>query len=214
MENCTFLQLSVNYFMQEKIIKTSFNRKFFIEGHHAIWAFSNQKLIRPYLIYTSLAILCLTFGLFEEHNRRFPIATIVSGGYLFSMILTWGRFFERRTKYFKKIKAIASRYEQMSMESTFTFSDDGFEYKDVERLIKLNWSLFDSPRIFKDTIMLVLKDSGAVGFTIGRYEVGEQVYLELCDILKGKTGNGELHDAYASSMALLRKRPPIAKGKA
>jgi hypothetical protein len=74
------------------------------------------------------------------------------------------------------------------MGCTFTLCENELEYQDKEKLYKLNWSLFNPYIIFKDTILLTAKDTRAVMFTIGKSEIDEEHYLEICDILKGKIG--------------------------
>ncbi|HEY2581784.1 MAG TPA: hypothetical protein VGI43_08260 [Mucilaginibacter sp.] len=82
--------------MQEKIITIPFNPNLFLESHKAIWAFSNNKKLKPFAFYTILGIFCLVIGLTLEKNDKFPVSTIFGGGYLLYMILIWIGLFERR----------------------------------------------------------------------------------------------------------------------
>ena len=173
--------------MQEKIIKIPFNSKFFLKSHKAIWAFSNNKKITPYIIYTVLGALSLFVGLTLEKGEKFPLSTILGGGYLFYMSLVWIGLFERRIRYFNKIKKHLLRYEQEPMDCIYTFSDDGFEYQDKEKRFRLNWSLISPFLIYKDDILLISRDNLGIVFAIGRYEIGDEEYLELCNIFREKT---------------------------
>jgi hypothetical protein len=74
------------------------------------------------------------------------------------------------------------------MPCTFTFADNEIEYRDKEKLYKLNWSLFNPYLIFKEHIILISKDTKTIMFTIGKNEVGDGNYSEICDILKEKIG--------------------------
>jgi hypothetical protein len=170
--------------MQQKVIKLQFNTKFFLNTHKAIWAFSGNKKIAPNIFYTVLAIFCLTVG-FTPKKDDFPLTTVFGGGYLFYMILIWIGFFERRIRFFKKVKKYAVRYEQERLESTYIFSDDEFQYSDKEKTFRLSWALFKPVVIFKDNILLTLIDGG-MSFALSREELGEEDYIELCFILKTK----------------------------
>jgi hypothetical protein len=172
--------------MQEKVIQIPFNKKFFMESCHIIWTFSHKKHIKTYLTNTCLGVFCLGFGLLTKNEKSFPVTLIVGGGLFLNSLLTWIGYVERRVKYFKRVGNTALRYEKESMDCTYTFSDSGLEYHDKEKSLKFAWSLFGFHQIFKDTIIFILKDTGTVGFTIARAEVGDSEYFGICQILKEK----------------------------
>lgn len=74
------------------------------------------------------------------------------------------------------------------MECTFTLHEHELEYQDKEKLYKLNWPLFKSYLVFKDTILLIAKDSGGILFAVSRKQLGETDYQEVCNILDAKIG--------------------------
>jgi hypothetical protein len=121
-----------------------------------------------------------------------PFAIGITSGYLFYVLLRWSGFYERRFKFLNKSKNCAKRFEQEAMVCTFVFSENEIEYQDKEKLYKLSWSLFNPYVIFKDSIFLTVRDSGAVMFTISRSEVNEETYSEIGDLLKEKIGFDKL----------------------
>jgi len=173
--------------MQEKVIQIPFNSKFFLESHKAIWDFSNKKHLKLYAFYTILSLLTLISGWNFDRRDAFPVGIALGSSLLFYFFVKWVEFFERRVKYFSKVKTKAVRFAQESMESTYIFSDNGFECTDKEKSFKLVWSLFKPITIYKDNILLFLKDGGVI-FSIGRSELGGTEYDELCDILREKFG--------------------------
>lgn len=172
--------------MQEKIIQIPFNSKFFLASHKAIWSFSVRKSFVRNIGFTLLAFFLLAINLMFERQDD-PVGSMLVGGYLIYMIMYWIGLFERRVKHFSKLKKKAIHFEKESMESTYIFSDNGFECTDKEKSFKLVWSLFKPITVYKNNILLSLKDGGVI-FAIGKAELGDIDYDVLCEILKSKIG--------------------------
>lgn len=171
-----------------KEVTIPFNRESFLQCHQAIWSLSSKKFIGRNILYTCLAILVFITGLELEKNNGFPIETVVGGGYLVYLVLWWIGFFERRFKFFKKVKAVSRLYAQEQMSETYTFWDDGLEYKDFEKSFRFKWHLFQVIHNYQDTIIITLKNGGIAMFAISKSEVGEETFTELLYIFKEKVG--------------------------
>jgi len=173
--------------MQKKVVEIPFNKEFFLDSHNAIWSFSSGKRLEHNVFFTIVAIVTLTVNIIAEQSNKFPVGIILSGGFLVYMLLYWSGYFARKLKYFKKVKEQLHRYELASTENIYTFSDIGFEYKDQEKSFKFIWSLFKPAVIYKDNILLILKDTGLI-LALTKRELGDAVYEELCNILREKIG--------------------------
>ena len=145
--------------MQEKIIEIPFNYQNFMDSQKLIWSYSSKKFIQNHVLYTILGILVLSIGLKHDDKNGFPLLTALGGGFVYYILASWMGFYERRVRFFKRIKNYIDRNKQESRCCRFIFSDYGIEYQDHEKLYKLSWPLFRPYLIFKDNIMLTLKDS-------------------------------------------------------
>jgi hypothetical protein len=171
--------------MQEKVIKIPFNRHAFLESHKNAWSFFSKKHVKSYLIYTALSISILVMGFVFNLHSIFPIEIVVGSGMVVYLFFKWAELFEKRSEYFKKAKSHALHYENEAMDFTYIFSDNNFEYFDKEKSVKFIWPLFQSFIIYRDNIILILKD-GRGNFTINKSQLISEEYNELCDILNNK----------------------------
>jgi len=128
--------------------------------------------------------------IFDRHDA-FPAGIVLGFGLLVYLFFKWSELIERRSRFFKKVKKQALHFEEMAMESTFIFSDNGFEYSDKEKSFKFIWSLFKPIVLYKDNILLFLKE-GHVTFMISKSELGDKDYAELCNMLSDKVGSANL----------------------
>lgn len=69
---------------------------------------------------------------------------------------------------------------------TYTFTDESIEYQDDEKTYKVKWSVFKPSLILEDNILLFIKGSESASFMLNKEEIGEQNFLEVCEILKEK----------------------------
>lgn len=169
-----------------KTIKIAFNKDYFFDCQKIIWTFSNKKTVRFYAILTIWVIVLLGITFLNKNS----IEAGILYGCFFYIFLSWFSLLERRIKFLKRRKTSANRFEKESLECTFTLDDNGLEYQDKEKIFKLNWSLFNPYIIFKETILLIAKDTGGIMFTLSRKELGETDYHEVCNILNNKIGKG------------------------
>jgi hypothetical protein len=173
--------------MEEKTISIPFNHEDFIRNQKVKWSFQFKKALNNYITYTIIPIPIFIMGFLLQ---EFYI-NLVGFLFLFYIALKWIELFQKRKKYFKNIRNLAKRYEQESMDCTFTISQNGIQYLDKEKLYKMNWSLFNPYLIFKDTIILTAKDSETIMFTISRNDVGIENYQEICAILEDIVGKNK-----------------------
>jgi hypothetical protein len=174
--------------MQEKTITIPFDRDEFLKSQKIIWLFSFKKIIKSYLLYTIAPIIILTLEYTSEIKEPFSLGLFIGWGLLIYASLKWNEFFQKRKAFFKRAEIFANRYAQESIDCTFTFSKNVIQYEDNEKLYKLNWSLFDPYITFRNSILLIAKDMDSIMFTIGKNEVGNENYSEICDFLKDKIG--------------------------
>ena len=171
--------------MREKVIKIPFDRHAFLESRKVAWSFFSKKHLKSFIIYTVLSISILTSGIIFDIRDAFPVGIVVGSGMLVYLFFKWSEFFQNRTKHLKKAESHALHYEDELMDFNYIFSDDSFEYFDKEMSIKFIWPLFKSFVIYKNNVMLILKD-GRGSFTINKSQLAAEEYNELCDILDNK----------------------------
>lgn len=174
--------------MQEKIIQIPFNRAHFTASQKSMWTLLYKKRIRQLIIYTLLCFYCLHVGFDFDKNDPASFVKPLSLGYALYIFLAWLGILEKRIKFLKALKNSGDRYEKRTVDSTFTFNDNGIEYKDNEKSFQLSWHLVKPVIIFKDNMLISFKDPGVLMFVLSRAELGDSTYQELLFILKEKTG--------------------------
>jgi len=174
--------------MQPKTVIIPFNYGNFIKTQEIIWAYANRRFVKIYSFFALLALILLVVNLIEDQRAQTAVSLGIVYGYAFYILMGWAGFYERKVKFMKKRKDCAKRFQDQSLECTFTFSEDALEYKDNEKLFRLSWSLFTPCAVFKDTLLLIAKDSGGVMLTISRDEVGADDYNEISALFDSKIG--------------------------
>ncbi|WP_179412359.1 hypothetical protein HDF19_03775 [Mucilaginibacter sp. E4BP6] len=174
--------------MQEITIQIPFDYQDFIKSQKLVWGFMSKGFIKNNTIYVIVAILCLIVALEPINRERFPLFISFAGGYLFYMLSSWMGFYERRTKFFKRVKNLANNSAVNASGCSFIFSDYGIEYSDAEKLYKHSWSLFGRFVIIDATILIILKETSTVLFTLSKKELGDSDYTAVCEVLKEKLG--------------------------
>jgi len=144
----------------------------------------NKRFIKTHIIYTIILTVIALLMLRSETIVLFPISTAFVIGSLIYFIFSWVGFYERRIRFFKRVNSLASN----ASGCNFIFSDYGIEYSDAEKLYKHSWPLFSRFVIIDDTILIILKESSAVLFTLSKKELGENNYNTVVEILKEKLG--------------------------
>ncbi|GAA3972700.1 hypothetical protein GCM10022210_23260 [Mucilaginibacter dorajii] len=172
--------------MQEKTIHIPFNRTYFLNKQRVHWSLSNAKIMKRYFILT-LVIMIVAAAVFSgDTSNRFPLDKIIEGGSVFYLFLWWLTFIERWVRFSRKTKARAERLEKEMMDCTFTFNDEGIDYRDKEKRLQLSWSLFNSAIIFKDTLFILVKESAGVMFFFSRQELGDKEFNEVFELLQSR----------------------------
>jgi hypothetical protein len=184
---CTF-PASYHIYMQEKTITIPFDLNEFRRSQKIIWSFSYKKVIKGYILYSITSAIILTIEYASEGKDPFQVGIILGWALFIYSLLKWSELFERRKKYFERVEIALNRFAEESMSCTFTFAENEIEYRDKEKLYRLNCSLFDPYLILKDHILLIAQDTKTIMFTIGKNEVGNENYSEICDILNEKIG--------------------------
>ncbi|WP_461450227.1 hypothetical protein [Mucilaginibacter sp.] len=174
--------------MQEITIQIPFDNQEFIRGQNTAWKYMSKGFIKNNTIYVVIAVICLAVA-FEPVNReRYPLFISFAGGYLFYLLASWMGFYERRSKFIKRVNNLANNKVINDSGSSLIFSDYGIEYADAEKLYKHSWPLFSRFLIIDDTILIILKESSAVLFTLTKKELGIDNYNIVNEILKAKLG--------------------------
>ena len=170
--------------MQEIIIQIPFDRQDFIRTQKLVWKFMSKKVIKTNMTYTIMVIVVALLLLTPERLNRYPVTSAFIIGIAIYFLFSWVGFYERRVKFFKRMNSLASN----ASGCNFIFSDSGIEYSDAEKLYKHSWPLFSRFVIIDDTILIILKESSAVLFTLSKKELGESNYTTVVEILKEKLG--------------------------
>jgi hypothetical protein len=166
--------------MQEINIHIPFDYHEFIRSQKLVWKFMSKKFIKTNATYTVIIVIIALLLIRPETLSHFQIfdSFIIAGAIYF--LFSWMGFYERRVRFFNKVKNIASN----NTSCNFIFSDYGIEYNDAEKLYKHSWPLFSRFVIIENTIFIILRDSSTVLFTLSKKELGEENYKIVCDILK------------------------------
>lgn len=175
--------------MQDLIINIPFNYEIFIRNNKLKWRLAYRKTLRSNIFYTALSVCILIGGLFNDISD--PIISIIAGGFLFYILLSWAGILERLSKFHKLIYQHANEYKEQQMDCTYTFTDEDIIYNDKEKTFRFNWSLCVSFNIYKDHILINLRDS-MVMFIISREEVSGEQYQEIKHILTEKSHQTKL----------------------
>ncbi|WP_184548602.1 hypothetical protein [Mucilaginibacter sp. FT3.2] len=174
--------------MQEKVIHTTFNRKFFTSSQKNIWAFALRNVIRQDIYFTIAAVILLTIEFATEKSNEFSFGKTIAIGFIFYTAIAWIGIIERRIKLISSIKTQGDRFEKEGLESTYTFNDAGVTYEDKEKMLKLSWHLLKPFEAYKDVIYIKLKGSDSIAISLSRQELGDHDYTELYAILEEKIG--------------------------
>jgi hypothetical protein len=175
--------------MQEIRLQVPFDHQDFIRTQKLVWKFMNKKFIKTNLTYTIVSIfLTLLFLLTPGELSHYPVYTTIVCGSLFYFLYSWVGFYERRVRFFSRVKNIAGNDAINAIGCIFIFSDYGIEYSDAEKLYKHSWPLFSRFVIIDDTILILLKESSAVLFTLSKKELGDSNYTAVCEVLTEKLG--------------------------
>lgn len=165
--------------MKPIIINLPFNYQDLIDSQKLIWNFSNGKFISSQIKFIIMGIVCLLIGIFG----RDWIGLGIGAGFLFYIVLGCVGYYERKNRFLKKAKRNTILE---GSNCTFKLNDDVFEYEDMEKLLRLNWSLFYSIKEYKGNILVFLKDEATVSFTFSKKELGEDMYQEVFAFLNEK----------------------------
>lgn len=173
--------------MQPKTIVIPFDRHNFLGNQKAIWSLTYSKFIYYYQVFTIVATILFVFDIIIQGDRSF-FGVLVVGGYLFYCLMKWAEYLEKRFKFMKQCKIIAKRYEAELFTSSYTFSEDLVEYRDVEKYYQFKWSVFQPYTIYKDVIFLSQKNVERVVIGFGKKQLSEEDFNEVRTILDNKIG--------------------------
>jgi len=174
--------------MQEITIHIPFDRQELIRTQNLVWKFMNRKFVKSNAIYTVIVISLALVVLRPKTLNQDPVSTAFVSGSLFYFLYSWVGFYERRVRFFKRVKNLAGNDVLNARGCSFIFSDYGIEYSDAEKLYKHSWPLFGRFVVIDDTILILLKESSIVLYTLSKKELGESNYMALMGVLKEKLG--------------------------
>lgn len=172
--------------MREKVIQIPFSYNLLVAKQKVLWIYSFKKVASRYYIYSSISIVTLIIGWFTDRTGGIPFFTLLGVGLFIYVIVKWYNVYQNRKAYFRELKTYPYKHEKESLDLTFIFSDDVLQYQDKNRLFKLNWVIFNPVEIFKDIIILTVKETETI-FTFSKQELGNENYQEIEAILKEKT---------------------------
>ena len=171
--------------MQEKVIQIPFNYNLLVSKQKTLWVLAFKKGAKGYYIYTAISIVVLIIGWFVDRKGGIPFLTLLGIGLLIYIIVKWYNVYHNWKTHFNNLKTYPYKHEKESLDQTFIFSDDALQYQDINRLIRLNWIVFNPIETFNDIIILTVKETETT-FTFSKQELGNETYLEIEAILKEK----------------------------
>lgn len=171
--------------MEDKIINIPFNRTNFEDSQRLVWEIASKKTKSTYIgvAVISASMVCLGF---ELPHEAMPAVTITGGIILALTLIFWSGFAEKKAKHYKLIHQQANQFEDEQMACTYLFSDFGIEYTDKEKAYKLSWRLFRSFCVYKQYLIIFLRDNGLAIFTIAKHELGDDDFNDVYEILKNR----------------------------
>jgi hypothetical protein len=174
--------------MQDKVVKIPFNYKTYTAKQKDIWAFLFKKVVKKYVIFSVLPILILTTGFFIYQSKAYPFVVLLGLGLLIYILIKWSYVYQHKKESFLSVEKFSEKYEKELVGYSIILSDFGFEYQDSGKSSRLKWDLFKPVEIFRNIIILTLKDGDSYYFTIAREEIGDEDFKDICNILKERLG--------------------------
>ncbi|MFC0517602.1 hypothetical protein ACFFGT_25540 [Mucilaginibacter angelicae] len=175
--------------MSEKIITIPFNYDHFLQSRRIYQDYYAKKFYGRNVWFTIFGIVCfLMVWALNDHKEITGLA--LTGAYLIYILLVWMGFFERRFKFSRRSKAQAKLLKATeNVVAIYTFTPDRLTYNDHEKAYSFNWQLFKPFEVYKNHILLSLKENDSLLFILGRQELGDDDYFAVQEILKEKTGD-------------------------
>jgi hypothetical protein len=160
----------------------------FKENRKITWAYSTLNIYKPYITYTSMALICFVIGISTEGSKKYPIGIILGGGFLIYLSFAWIGLIEQWRAFNKITKLHMAQYVTTPQSCTYTFTDEYIMYEDNKQLVKLNWDLLSTYNVYKSTIIIRAKNQKQVLFSIGKYQTDHEAYNQIRSILDEKVG--------------------------
>lgn len=180
--------------MSEKIINIPFHYNQFILCQRVYWTYHAKKFYSRNIKFSILGLaLFMLVLLLNDGKQGDIVALAITGGYTFYLLMIWLGFIERRIKFMRRSKALAEKLKTANVTATYTFSPNKITYIDHEKSYSFHWQLFAPFEVYKDHILLTLKENGTMVFLFGRHELGDDCYFNIQEILKEKTGDLTMH---------------------
>jgi hypothetical protein len=141
--------------MESIITKTPFIKGDYIRQNQAYWKYHSRKFWRQIAFYFVLSISFLILGTLAKTEEE-PSNPFVFIGIIF-IILTFTILYLRifqRLAYNRKIKAAATRFDEIKLDNIIEFTDDYLKYIDKEKTLEYKWEAFSSYSLYKNFLFL------------------------------------------------------------
>ena len=172
--------------MEEIVLDIPFDNDDFQESAKVIWSFSNQKRLKWNIICAVLSvILLIELIFFNDVYTNFPLVWFFTG-YPFYVGINWVGYFERRVRYFKKIKNYPIGKSNEALSCHIVLSDYGIQCQGSLILQKVSWSLLKFSKVSDSHLLLILKDDNRVFTCFSKKNLGDANFQKLQSVLAEK----------------------------
>ncbi|WP_379091839.1 hypothetical protein [Pedobacter sp. UC225_65] len=130
-----------------------FDKKEYIKAEKLKIRLALRSFYKRFLLYLFLTIVCISMTLIEKAGyTSWP--TMMSM-FLVGLTLSYISItISTHKEYFKRITALADKYEKENMDYKFIFSNEGIAYEDSQKAMQHKWRAFDSYAFYKNYLLI------------------------------------------------------------
>lgn len=168
-------------------LDSSFNKADFIRAQSIKWELHGLKTRNRIKNYAIASMLLLLLGVLSRTDEE-PTNPFLNIGLLFfafTLILAFSLYISKRN-YKSKIETLADDFEKRQMDCTYEFSEESIKYWDKEKRLEFNWSVFTSYSIYKDYLVLTLRNSLIESYIFEKKESDIEDYNRILEFAQSK----------------------------
>ena len=173
--------------MDTFIVNYTFDKNDFIRGQLIKWKIHWKKNRRQLIINTIGSLTILLIGVIgrTEGETTNPFIFLGVVFFIFALVLICLRIVSKRS-YIRKIKEIAEKFDSVKMDCSYEFSDESVKYRDKEKKVEFNWSVFTNYSTYKDYLFLIINNSIIQSYIFEKKETNINEYNNILEIAKSK----------------------------
>lgn len=174
--------------MDTLLINQKFDKKSFIETSQVHWEIKTSKNVKQIKHFLMVALIILAIGI---------ITGVLGSGYapflifigIIALVVVAARIMSMNHVKKRYNKEVEEKIEELGKEErtyTFEFSDNSVKYHDKETDLELKWPAFKGYSIYKNHIVLVLKNSSTSFYVFGKEGTIDIEYEKILEFAKFK----------------------------